>query len=75
MRISIFDTFLLLFAQYDLFFYVCKKWPKYKKLIRLYNEGKKRIFAELNIIDLIRKFRHLKSLLKNHDMKKLEDEI
>jgi hypothetical protein len=54
---------------------VCKKWPKYKKLIRLYNEGKKRIFAELNIIDLIRKFRHLKSLLKNHDMKKLEDEI
>ena len=43
--------------------------------MRLYNEGKKRIFAELNVIDLIIKFRHLKSLLKNHDLNKLEDDI
>ncbi len=43
--------------------------------MRLYNEGQKRIFAELNIIEIIRKFRHLKSLLKNHDLKKLEDDI
>ena len=65
-RIKFWENTLLFISDSCLSFLIPHKlWHKKKKLIRLLNEGRKRIEKELDIVKILKSLRDIKILMKN----------
>ena len=65
-RIKFWENILLFISDSCLSFLIPHKlWHKKKKLVRLLNEGRKRIEKELDIVKILKSLRDIKILMKN----------
>ena len=65
-RIKFWENILLFISDSCLSFLIPHKlWHKKKKLLRLLNEGRKRIEKELDIVKILKSLRDIKILMKN----------